>query len=426
MRLYNVSIVHVFLIVLMLFATVFPVFVGRADAQTSGNYWVTVRPTTDSQMYTTVGSNWTLSFEALWSYGSSSGQPINNATVSMLVSGASEGEIKTLQLNTTMSGTFSLNYSSATADKISFMATDLKTQNGEEYNSTSIKTVEGQAFGLQSVAVTVWWDTFQVSLVNHNTDNPKTVDMSVNVTYLLLPQEGLTLPSEDTYSNQTFLPKIASGANVTINGIRAQETSAGIFSADVSTIFPTAYVLVAVSQNGWTTTYTAFSFAQKANEAFWDYAVLIGLALAAASTLTYFVLFKKQAHPAPLLSKTRFPLIGGVLLLAASIVSLYWGALAVEATSHGFNWVVLAIAGLGSFYIGVGGSLMSFKKRNEELVIFSACAPLIVNLIILKFALDAYLLPIPWLFFFASNAALVVSGLLIANSDEQFSKKAQT
>jgi hypothetical protein len=51
--------------------------VKAVDAQTASNYFVTVNPTTaDSQMYTTVGRNWTVSFEALWNYGDDSGNLI--------------------------------------------------------------------------------------------------------------------------------------------------------------------------------------------------------------------------------------------------------------------------------------------------------------------------------------------------------------
>jgi hypothetical protein len=423
MRFKKVSAARIVLLTLLLFATVLPVFIAKADAQSSESYWVTVKSKTDSQLYTTVDRNWTLSFEALWSYGSSSGQPISNATVTIQVSGAKEGAITNLELNTT-SGVFSFDYSSSTADKITFTPTELKTQDGAEYNSTLVKSGGSQAIGFQSTPVTVWWDTFQVSLINYNTDTLRAVAVSVNVTYLLLPQEGFTLPSQDTYSHQTFLPKIVSGANVTVNGVKAQETSvAGMYSADVSTVFPTAYVLVTVAQKGWTTTCTAFSFTQKANEAVWSYALVIGLILVAVSVLLYFMLFKKPTQPPSLLSRASFPLMGGVLLLFTSFVSLYWGALAVEATMHGFNWIVLAVAGLVSFALGIVGSVMSLKKRNEVLVIFALCAPIIVNLIIVKYAFDAYTLPIPWLFFFVSMAASIVSTLLIANSDEQFSKQ---
>ena len=420
----KVSATRIVLLTLLLFATVLPVFVAKADAQSSENYWVTVRPNTDTQMYTTVDRNWTLSFEASWSYGSSSGQPISNATVTIEVSGAKEGTITHLKLNTT-SGVFSFNYSSSTADKITFTPIELKTQNGAEYNSALVKSAGSQAYGFQSTPVTVWWDTFQVSLINHNTDTSRSVAVSVNVTYLLLPQEGLTLPPQDTYSNQTFLPKMARGLVVTINGVQAQEMAvSGVYSADVSTVFPAAYVLVTVSQKGWTTTYTAFSFTQKANEAVWGYASVIGLVLVAVSVLLYFLLFRKPAQPASLLSRASFPLIGGVLLLFTSLVSLYWGALAVEATMHGFNWPVLAVAGLGSFAFGTAGSVMSLKKRNEALVIFAVCIPFVVNVVMVKFALDSYLLTIPWLSILASTATSIVGGILITNSDEQFSKQA--
>jgi len=424
MRFKKVSAARIVLLML-LFATVLPFLVARADAQSSANYWVTVKPNTDSQMYTTVNRNWTLSFEALWSYGSRSGQPISDATVTIRVSGVIEGAITTLKLNTT-SGVFSFNYSSSTADKITFTPTELKAQDGAEYNSTLVTNDGSQAYGFQSTPVTVWWDTFQVSLIIHNTDTSNSVAVSVNVTYLLLPQEGLTLPSQDTYSNQTFLPKIARGVVVTINGVQAQEMAvSGVYSADVSTVFPAAYVLVAVSQNGWTTTYTAFGFTQKANEAVWSYALVIGLILVAVSVLLYFVLFKKPTHPASPLSRANFPLIGGVLLLFTSFVSLYWGTLAVEATMHGFNWLILAVMGLVSFAFGTAGSVMSLKKRNEALVIFAVCVPLVVNVVVVKYAVDSYLLTIPWLSILASTAASIVSGILITNSDEQFSKQAR-
>src|SRR5208283_4275036 len=172
----------------------------------------------------------------------------------------------------------SFNYSSSTADMIAFTPIQLVTQDGTEYNATLLKTNENQAYGLESKSVTVWYDTFNVSLVSADTNTSDAIAVNVNVTYLLLPQEGLTLPAKDTFSNQTFLPKIVYDANVTIDGVKAQETSiAGIYTANVSTVFPTAYVLVAVSQNGWTTTYTAFSFTHEANAAIWEEYSLVGV-----------------------------------------------------------------------------------------------------------------------------------------------------
>ena len=133
------------------------------------------------------------------------------------------------------------------------------------------------------------------------------VSVTVNVTYLLLPEAGLTLSAQDTYSNQTFLPKIASQANVTINGVTAQETSVpGEYSATVSTAFPTAYVLVAAAQSGWITTYTAFGFTQKANEALWGYGV-IGLILAAVVASIFLVLRRKPAKTCYLRQKRKIP-----------------------------------------------------------------------------------------------------------------------
>jgi hypothetical protein len=409
------------LLTLLLFASVLPFFTEKASGQTTANYWVTVNPTTDSQMYTTVGRNWTLTFQAIWSYGNNSGQPISNATVTMQVSGSKSGAITTLQLNTA-SGLFSFNYSSSTADILTFTPTKLVTQDNTEYNSTLLKTSGNQVYDFQSKSVTVWWDTFNVSLISSNTKTSGAIAVNLNITYLLIPQEGLTLPAKDNYSNQTFLSKIAHGANVTINGVKAEETSvAGIYTANVSTVFPTAYVIVAVSQNGWTTTYTAFSFTHNANAAIWNYALIIGLIFVAALLVLYFVLFRKSTQATSLSARVSFPLIGGVLLMFTSIVSLYWGSIGVEAISHGFSWLPLAVSGLSSFVLGLVGSVLSMKKKNQALVIFTICVPLIVNFIVITYSLDAYQLTIPRLTIYLSLATSILSGLLISNSDEQFS-----
>ncbi|MGD0644690.1 MAG: hypothetical protein ABSA75_07280 [Candidatus Bathyarchaeia archaeon] len=409
------------LVTLLLFVSVFPFFNVKVSGQTTASYWVTVNPTTDSVMYTTVGHNWTLAFQAVWSYGNNSGQPISNATVTMQVSGSKGEAINTLNLNTT-SGIFSFSYSSSTADILTFTPIKLTTQDGVRWNSNLLKISGNSAYGFQSNVVTVWWDTFHVSLTNSNTKSLEAATVSVNVTYLLLPQGGLTLPSVDTYSNQTFLPKIAEGANVTINGVSAQETSVGIYEANVSTVFPTAYVIVMVSQKGWTTTSTAFSFSHNANEAVWMDASIIGLILMASSLALYFVLVKKPTQPTSLFGSARFPFIGGVLLLAASVVSLFWGSIGVEGTLHGFSWLLLAVSGLGSFGLGLAGSWLSIMKKNQALVIAIIVELMVVNLLAVKSSLDAYQLSVPWLTIFVSLAATILCGCLISNSDEQFSK----
>jgi hypothetical protein len=422
MRLQKSPLSQFVLLTLLLLIAISPVLLPKSDAQTNQNYWVTVKPTGDRQMYTTVGRNWTLSFEAVWSYGNSAGQPISNAVVTVKVAGASEGNLGSLQLNTT-SGTFVFTYSSSIADKITFTPTQLKTEDGSKWTSALVTSDGAQAYGLLSAPVTIWWDTFQVSLVSQDTDSSRTVAVSVNVTYQLLPQEGLTLPAQDTYSNQTFLPKIASGVDVAINGVKAQETgSTSVYSAKSSTLFPTAYVLVAVSQSGWTATNTAFSFAQKANDVAWNYALLTIVILVALSLPLYFRLSRKPGRSVSASGRATFAYIGGVLLLATSVVSLYWGALALEAYLHGFSWFILAATGLSSFVLGTTGALMAFRRKNEALVIFAVCIPLIVNLSMVNYAIGAYALTVPWVFILAATAASIASGLLISHFDEQFAK----
>ena len=57
-----------------------------------------------------------------------------------------------------------------------------------------------------------------------------------------------------------FVYSAVDDANLTINGVEAQKTSeAGVYSANITTAFPTAYTLVTVSHDEWKTTQTAFS-----------------------------------------------------------------------------------------------------------------------------------------------------------------------
>jgi CHASE2 domain-containing sensor protein len=115
-------------------------------------------------------------------------------------------------------------------------------------------------------------------------------------------------------------------------------------------------------------------------------------------------------------------LIGSALLLATSLVSLYWSAVAVEASLHGFNWLILAVTSFCAFAVGALGGVMSLRRKNEALVIFAVCVPLIVNLSMVSYALSAYSLAVPWMFIFASTIASIASGLLIAHFDDQFTK----
>jgi hypothetical protein len=408
------------LVGLLLIVTASPISVQAANGETASNYWVTVNPTTPSSpMYAPVGQNWTVSFEALWNYGVDSGQAIRNATVTVKVTTATDMVVNTLQLNTT-AGVFSLNYSSSTADILTFAPTKLVTQEGVEYNSTLLQNEGNNTYGFQSKSVTVWWDTFRVSFVNSNTSAQGITAVSVNVTYLLIPEEGLTLPQWATYSNQTFLPKIVHGATVTVNGVKAEESlTAGIYAANVSTLFPTAYIHVGVSQEGWVTTHTGFSFAHNANQPIWEYSLLIGFAFVVAVLTLRFLLLRKLKGTI-LLRRTRYPMFGGIMLAVASLVSLYWGLVGLDSTLHGFDWALLSISGLVAFGFGLAGAVMSMRKKQQALAILAVCLPLIVNLVAVKSALDGYQLAIPWLTIVIATAVSIVSGLLISNSDEQF------
>ena len=405
-------------IALMFALLILPLFANSVTAQVEPNYYVTVKPTTpDSLMYTTVGHNWTISFEASWSYGADSGKPIKNATAIIEVKNSAKKIVEELSLNTS-TGIFSFNYSISSADILTFTPTGLTTQNGDDY-TTDLLDSANNLYGLETEPVVVWWDTFQVSLVSFDTSSLGTASVSVNVTYLLLPEEGLTLPAWAAYSNQTFLPKIIHNATITINGVTAQQSQEpGIYLANSSILMPTTYVNVEVSQEGWTTTHTAFSFAHNANERIWTYALAFGSALTFAALILHFVISRRANNSS--LKHPNLPFFGGILLAVTSIISLYWGAVGIEGILHGFEWLTLAALGLLSFAFGIVGSIMILRKKNQALAIFASIIPLIVNVVFVKSSLDAYQLANPWLIFAFSAVLSILSAFLISNSDEAF------
>lgn len=384
--------------------------------QTAPDYYVTVNSTTlDSPMYAPVGVNCTLSFQAFWSYGEDSGTSIPNALVSVQVNNSKSEVIDTLVVNTT-TGFFSFNFSSSTADVLTFTPITLVTEAGSEYGADFVDS-ENNLYGLQSESVVVWWDTFHVSLVSFDTKILGTSMLSVNVTYLLLPEEGLTLPEWATYSHQTFLPKIVHNASVIINGENAVKTpNDGVYSAKVSTWLPTTYVNVGVSQEDWITTHTRFSFSHNANEPVWAFVVLFGLGVIVVILI---VLLRKSESN--ILSVENYPTLGGVLLTITSFISLYWGLVGLDSTLNGFDWLPLTVFGIFSFSFGFVGGALSLRRSHQALVVFSINFPMITNLIGVKYSLDLYGLAVQWLMLIVSFVLSLICGFLICNADEEFS-----
>ncbi len=402
-------------IVLIAIILVLPIFIHDVSAQTQSNYYVTVKPDiiSNSLIYTSVGRNATLSFQAMWTYGSDSGQNIQNATAKIQVSNRNDKVIDTLSVNTT-SGLFSFNYSSTSADILAFTPTKLITSDGREWNSSLVDSANN-AYGFTNNWVQVWWDTFHVSLISRDTDSLGNVAVSVNVTKLLLPENGLVV-------GPVNVPKIVHNANVTINGVKAEESQTpGIYSATSSTWFPTAYVDVQVSQDYWTTTSTGFSFSHNANQPIWIYAVAVGAALTFAAMIFYSFRSKK-ANNSSLLKHRNFPFFGGILLAVTSVISLYWGLIGLEGTLHTFTWLPLALLGILSFAFGVAGSIMSVRKKNQALAVFAISVPMFINIVVVKSSLDMYQLSTPWLIMLVSLILSALCGFLITNSDELFQK----
>jgi hypothetical protein len=411
--------IQIALVCLLLVGSTLPFTIETASAQTTF-YSASVKPATpNSTIYLNVGQNCDISFEALWTYGDTTGQAIEYANVTVEVKTA-EGAVTDMMLaNTTAAGFADFNYSSSTPQILTFTPTSLVTPDGKELNASLLQDGETALYGLQSEPVTVYWDTFDVALVSTNTKTLEAIQVSVNVTYLLVPEEGLTIQSPDN-SQQEFFPKIAHGVNITINGVTAEETSVpGVYNANVSTWMPTAYVIMKVSQEGWATAHKAFSFTHNANMTVWKPLAMI-FALAYVSALSA-VLFVSSRKSKSLVSKRDYlPVFGGFLLILASVIGLYWVLVWFESASHGFEWTLYWLLGVFSFGFGFSKRIMSVRRQKQVAVLLATSYSILANVIAVKASLDAYQLAIPWTLLLATFAFSVISGLSIGNSDNQF------
>ncbi len=416
------SAVRVTLASVLLLVLVFAVFVETANAQAASDSWVTVSPATPSfVLHSSVGQNCSIPFQATWTYGNKSGQVVENANVTVEVKTGHGDSVENITQTTNATGYATVNYSFSVPVILTFTPTKLVTQDGAEWNGSLLEKGNIDLHGFQSEAVTVYYDTFDAAVVGTNTETLGLTEVSVNVTYMLVPEEGLTLPQYSNSSQQKFISKIAHSVKVTINGVQAEETTIdGIYAASFSTWLPTAYVIVKVSQEEWMPAEEGFSFVHDTNGAIWTPAIVLCLACAVVLLGLYFVWFRKSKGTV-VRGRAGFPVVGGVLLMVASFISLYWGIVGFDSTLHGFDWAVLGLAGIGSFACGLAGSIMSLKRKSQTLAIFAACAPLIVNEVAVKAALDVYQLATPWITLALSLAAAVISGILISNANEQFS-----
>jgi hypothetical protein len=389
------------------------VFTVKPTSAQVKSYFASVKPNV-STVYLNVGQTCDISFEALESYGDSSGQAIENGNVTVEVETAAGTITDMIVANTTTTGFASFNYSSPAPQILTFTPTHLVTSVGVDLNASLISKAD--VYGLQAESVTVYWDTFDVALVGNSTGTFEAVEVSVNVTYLLLPEEGLTVQSTD--SSQAFFPKIAHDVTVTVNGVHAEETAvAGVYSANVSTLMPTAYMLVEVSQEGWATAHKAFSFTHDANMTLW--APLAAVFAAAFIVALVAVLFALRRSKSPVSRRSYLPVFAGFLLMPASFIGLYWVVVWFESTSHGFDWTLYWVLGVPSFVFGLSGGIMAVCRQKQAAVLFATSVSIFATVAV-KASLDAYQLATPWTLLLATLAFSTISGLSIASSDNQF------
>ena len=404
-------------LVCLLLAGSFLTFAVETSSAQTASFLANVEPT-EPIIYSNVGQIVEVSFQAVWTYGDNAGQAIEDANVMVKVEAAVDVVTDVVLANTTTAGFVYFNYSSATPQILTFIPAEVVTADGTELNGSLLQNGAVALHGLQSAPVTVYWDTFNVELVSRNTKTLETVQVSVNVTYLLVPEEGLIIPHND--SQQKFFPKIAHGVNVAVNGATAEETAVpGIYSANVSTLMPTAYVIVMVSHDGWTTVHKAFSFAHDANLTIWvPLAIIFTSVFVAAFSAVLFVSSRKLR---PAVSKRwTLPVLGGFLLILSSFMGLFWVLVWFEGSLHGFEWLLYGVSGVISFGFGLLGGVMAVRQKNQTVALGAVSLSLFANVIAVHASLDAYKLPITWMLILPTLAFSVISGLAIGNADDQF------
>jgi hypothetical protein len=404
------SAVRVAFVSLLLLVLILP-FVETASAQSISYFLRTVKLATPSPvMHASVRQNFSIPFHAVWTYGSSLGEAIENANVTVEIKTGHGDSVENVTQTTNATGFATFNYSFSVPVILTFTPTRTVTQDGTEWNAS--------LYNLQSESATVYCDTFDVALVSANTETLGLAEVSVNVTYLLVPEEGLTLPQASNSSQQEVISKTVHSVSVTINGVKAEETAVhGVYTASFSTWLLTAYVIVEVSQESWASAHEGFSFAHGSNGTIWIPAIILCSVCAAVSLALYFV-WHRKSKSVVVFGKAGFPIFGGVLLAIASFISLYWGVVGFDSALHGFDWALLGVAGIGSFGCGLLGSVMSLKRKNQTLTIFTVCAPLIVNEVAVKAALDFYQLATPWVIIVPSLVIAVISGIFVSNSND--------
>lgn len=394
-------------VILVLFLSTSTVY-----AQEKPNYYLTVTPAFgDTPQYLGIGQSALIPFDMQWTYGPDHGKFVENATVTLEVVNSEGKSITAVEVNST-TGVFYLNYTQKNPNILAFKATKIVTQDGIEYNSTLVDP-STNLWGLASGQTRVYWDTFHVAMVSYNTDNLEKIEATVNVTRLLLPEEGLTL------SGNFHVSKIVEGGKVTINGAIAQEVTPGIYVAASSTWLPTIYINVKVSSGNWTTTATGFSFEHVANQPFWIYGATLVSIIASGILVTWFFVSKKRK---PQYKGSNYLFFGAVTLAATCIISLYWTIVAIEGSLHTFDWVLLAVIGFLSVAIGFTGAVLLTRRKQPAATMSAVLFPMIMNTLAVNASLEMYDLVNPWIWLFVSLFFSIISGVFISRS-EMFQKQ---
>ena len=350
-------------------------------------------------------------FDVQWTYGPDKGNFVENATVTLEVINSEGKSITAVDVNST-TGVFYLNYTQKSPNILLFKATKILTQDRIEYSSKLVDQ-STNLWGLASGQAQIYWDTFHIAMVNYNTDNLEKIDATVNVTRMLLPEQGLTL------NGNFHISKIVEGAKVTINGALAQEVTPGIYVAASSTWLPTTYINIKVSSGNWTTTDTGFSFEHAANQPFWTYGVALASIVASIGIVTRFFVSKKSK---PQNKGSNYLFFGAVTLAVTCIISIYWTIVAIEGSLHTFEWILLTVFGFLSVLMGFIGTALLIRRTQPAATMSAVMFPMIMNTLAVNASLEMYDLVNPWIWLFVSLFFSIISGVFISRS-EMFQKQ---
>ena len=151
------SATRVILASLLLLVLILP-FVETASAQSISYFLRTVKLVTSSPvMHASVRQNFSIPFQAVWTYGSSLGQAIENANVTVEVKTGHGDSVENVTQTTNATGFATFNYSFSVPVILTFTPARTVTQDGTEWNASLFTTFNQNLLRFTVILSTYHW-----------------------------------------------------------------------------------------------------------------------------------------------------------------------------------------------------------------------------------------------------------------------------